>query len=262
MRGRVRLEAPGCQGWTFVHGSGSMVSMRDPKGPDAERELTYISREEAADLLGVTTAAIRRHEANRKIRNRTANGRTLVAEEDVEALIGQRDLAEMQMAQIERLFKARNAAMTDYQTLCGEQRTELRAARERIAELEKTVSEMHLREAQALKTFEELATMRHERDLELSEFERSQSRKDQALKQFVPLAKTLAAKWGLAGKLDPHDELVDALSAIRDSIRPEQQAQLLSVLSPEQGASLVALFDVLPKPAALPSDGGSNGEQS
>jgi len=153
---------------------------------------------------------------------------------------------EAERRHLEAIYKARLAVVEDLRGVIEEQRKEMERAQRRIGELELRISEMHQKEAETVKAFEALTTAAHERALELGDFERSQARKDRALEELTPLARSVAARFGLAKAEGPAD-LVDALVAFKRSLRPEQMASIGQVLSPEQGATLINLFDVLPK---------------
>lgn len=214
----------------------------------------WYSRQEAADLLAVSESAIRKWEREGKLRSRkAADGTVSVEGAQVRAMLegGDRDpLVLRTMAHLETIMRSRLAVIDDLRVVIGEQREEAKHKALRIGELEKMVSELHQREAETLKAVEALFTEKQARELELAQFEREQGRRDRALEEFTPLAKSLMARLGsgkgkgkAAGDAAP---VLHAMAAFRDSLSGDQAVRLEQVLTPEQRASLVLLFDALP----------------
>jgi excisionase family DNA binding protein len=225
--------------------------------------------QEAAKAAGCSEALIHKWKREKKIRfTRDASGRILINADDIDGLDPSADsLLEQTTSQLQALFKTRSAAVDDLKTIIGELRSEQLRKDARISELENRVSEYHAREAKILKDVEELTTMRHDRDLEIAEFQRSQDRKDMAIQKLAPFASAIAARLGLklpGGAKGPAftGPAAAAIADIRDSLTAEETDALMSILGPERSFALMTIFDAMPggvkeKPAKEP---GGNGE--
>lgn len=214
-------------------------------------------RKAAAEMLGVTISGVRRYERQHKLNKVIEdNGEVVYRISEIDAILdGRLEPGEAERRHLEALYKSRMGVVDDmgkvieqHVILETSQREELARATARIGALETRVAEDAKVRAELLQTFETMTTAAHERALEISEFERSQARKDKAFDELKPLARAVAVKFGLAREIKPGEsDLVDALVEFKKSVRPEQFAALGKVLSTEQAATLLAILDVLPK---------------
>jgi len=216
----------------------------------------WITRQEAADILGKSISAVRKYEAEKRIRSsKEADNSVVVSAEDVEKLAvelaGDPATATMQK-QLDLVFKSRYAVVDDLRLVIQEQRAELGRKDTRITELEGRMQEVHTREAKLLRELEELESFRHDRELDREREQRAQGRRDEAIAMARPLAGALAMKLGLpkgaATALGggPGNPVVKTLTDLRDSITEKQEGELANILTFDQQIALMALFDALP----------------
>ena len=226
------------------------------KADTAEDTPEFVTRKQAAEMLSITVSGVRRYERQHKLTKIIEDGGEVVYRVgEIDAILdGRLEPGEAERRHLESLYKSRMGVVDDMKAVIEQhrlleesQRLELVRSTSRITELESRVAEDAKTRAELLQAFETMTTAAHERSLELSEFERSQARKDKAFDELKPLARAVAIKFGLAPDIKSGEsDLVDALVEFKKSVRPEQMASLAKVLTTEQAATLYAILDVLP----------------
>lgn len=117
------------------------------------------------------------------------------------------------------------------------------ALHKQIARLTKRNEELEERLDKVGKMYEELTTMRHERELMTIQAEAKERRIDNIVDSVRPLLPAMTQKLlGTEISKDSHPALIQ-LQAFAKSLTPEQLAQLTQVLKPEQALQVMTLMD-------------------
>jgi len=207
----------------------------------------WITRQEAAGILGVSVSGIRKWAREGQIReSKEVDGSVVVSALDVARLEKERPGVEVRG--FLDLYSKRNAALDDLRVVIEEQRREAARKDARISELETRMAVVHEREAKILREMEELASFAHERELEVRKAAHSEQIKNRAMERLGPLANAIAVKVGgpgFAGLLGPGGGTVvkTAIEDLRADFSPDQVDKILPHLTQRQALALQTLLD-------------------
>jgi len=210
--------------------------------PKVPREYTQA---QVAKRLGVSVTQVRRWREEGRLNGEERDGAVWYSADEVDALADELNLKQggaiavlpRLMDHVEALHKARLGVADDY-------RAQITVFREENEKLRTRVDALETKHLDVLKTFEELATQRHKREMERERFEVETGFKRTIVEKVSLLAPAVVNR--LAGKnlLPTEDTRMLALEALAETLTPAQITAVRSAVSNEQAAVLLDLLDV------------------
>jgi hypothetical protein len=132
-----------------------------------------------------------------------------------------------------------------------------------LADRERLIEMYSGRFIETQEAFEELMSLKHERDLQTSELESKTKMKQMLVDKAALILPAIASRLGLPVVGAKEDAKVQTLKGVLRTLKPEQLEQISAALTPEQGFALMTLMeDDIKEDTAIEASVVSNGKRS